>query len=66
MHLVVEVLPELAFAQRGVLDGLEGLANPRTFPGLLSSRYFYRRLLGVPGGSSSRLRSSTSPDRRLR
>jgi hypothetical protein len=40
---------ELAFAQRGVLDGVEGLANPRTFPGFLSSRYFYRRLLGVAG-----------------
>jgi UDP-2,3-diacylglucosamine pyrophosphatase LpxH len=49
MHLVEEVLPELAFAQRGVLDGVEGLANPRTFPGFLSSRYFYRRLLGVAG-----------------
>jgi UDP-2,3-diacylglucosamine pyrophosphatase LpxH len=49
MHLVEEVLPELAFAQRGVLDGVDALANPRTFPGFLSSRYFYRRLLGVAG-----------------
>lgn len=49
MHLVEEVLPELAFVHRGVLDGVEGLANPRTFPGFLSSRYFYRRLLGVAG-----------------
>lgn len=49
MHLVEEVLPELAFTQRGVLDGVDGLANPRTFPGFVSSRYFYRRLLGVAG-----------------
>jgi UDP-2,3-diacylglucosamine pyrophosphatase LpxH len=49
MHLVEEVLPEVGFAERGTLQGMDALANPRTFPGFISSRYFYRKVLGLAG-----------------
>jgi UDP-2,3-diacylglucosamine pyrophosphatase LpxH len=49
MHLVEEILPDLHFMERGALEGMDALSNPRTFPGFLSSRYFYRRVLGIAG-----------------
>ncbi|MEX0755823.1 MAG: metallophosphoesterase [Actinomycetota bacterium] len=49
MHLVEEVMPELTFAEHGALDGFDRLANPRTFLGFMSSRYFYRRVVGIAG-----------------
>ena len=49
MHLVEEIMPQVSFAEHGALDGFDRLANPRTFLGFLSSRYFYRRVLGIAG-----------------
>ena len=49
MHLVEEILPDLHFMERGALEGMDALSNPRTFPGFLSSRYFYRRVMGIAG-----------------
>lgn len=47
-HIVQEVLPTLSGAEQsprgGWLDGVESLADPRTFPAFVSSRIFYRRL----------------------
>jgi len=44
-HIVQEILPSMTFAEEGWLDGVESLADPRTFPAFLTSRLFYRRVL---------------------
>ncbi len=49
MHLVEEIMPEAAGLSRGALDGFDRLADPRSFMRFVSSRYFYRRLIGVAG-----------------
>ena len=49
MHIVEEILPDLHFTEKGALAGMDSLSNPRTFPGFMSSRYFYRRVLAIAG-----------------
>ncbi|MBV9413132.1 MAG: metallophosphoesterase [Acidimicrobiia bacterium] len=45
-HIVQELLPDLAARNaEGVLEGVESLEDPRTFPSFITSRVFYRRLL---------------------
>jgi UDP-2,3-diacylglucosamine pyrophosphatase LpxH len=45
-HVVQEVLPDLAAsAESSLLQGLDALADPRTFPAFVTSRVFYRRLV---------------------
>lgn len=43
-HIVQEFLPSFAQVEGDWLDGVETLADPRTFPAFISSRLFYRKL----------------------
>ena len=43
-HIVQEFLPSFTQAEGDWLDGVETLADPRTFPAFISSRLFYRKL----------------------
>jgi UDP-2,3-diacylglucosamine pyrophosphatase LpxH len=42
-HIVQEFLPSFSQVQGDTLDGVETLADPRTFPAFISSRLFYRK-----------------------
>jgi UDP-2,3-diacylglucosamine pyrophosphatase LpxH len=42
-HIVQEFLPTFSQVQGDLLDGVETLADPRTFPAFISSRIFYRK-----------------------
>ena len=43
-HVVKEFLPSFSVVEGDWLDGVETLADPRTFPAFISSRLFYRKL----------------------
>ncbi|HEY6567052.1 MAG TPA: metallophosphoesterase [Actinomycetota bacterium] len=43
-HIVQEFLPSFSLVEGDWLDGVETLADPRTFPAFISSRLFYRKL----------------------
>jgi UDP-2,3-diacylglucosamine pyrophosphatase LpxH len=43
-HIVQEFLPSFSEVQGDWLDGVETLADPRTFPAFISSRLFYRKV----------------------
>jgi UDP-2,3-diacylglucosamine pyrophosphatase LpxH len=42
-HIVQEFLPSFSEVQGDTLDGVETLADPRTFPAFITSRLFYRK-----------------------
>jgi UDP-2,3-diacylglucosamine pyrophosphatase LpxH len=42
-HIVQEFLPSFSKVEGDWLDGVETLADPRTFPAFISSRLFYRK-----------------------
>jgi len=42
-HIVQEFLPSFSQVQGDTLDGVDTLADPRTFPAFISSRLFYRK-----------------------
>lgn len=42
-HIVQEFLPSFSQVEGDWLDGVETLADPRTFPAFISSRLFYRK-----------------------
>jgi UDP-2,3-diacylglucosamine pyrophosphatase LpxH len=42
-HIVQEFLPSFSQVEGNWLDGVETLADPRTFPAFISSRLFYRK-----------------------